>query len=334
MKSFRPFLFFIILFAAWLFSSLLLIFKSDFSLSILSFNHQNDPRKTASFINEQLWKGEFVARENYLGIVSIHFEEGKKILQDTVTFRIREKGQEAWLAENTYDSRQFYNLENFPLGFPVIQDSKDKIFEFEFRSTTTNLEEVLFFESSEPIVETKYQFPKEILLKDISSLAAFSWKKLLFAFSLKEFKANTSHFLVAAGLYLMWLIFPKKASKKFLKKFIVKTKWKQLLTPFTPVLSGLFGFIFILLLIISILTFKNGSAVFSLVILGLWVYRIRRLRVHFGTHFMLALVLLLFLTLTSLLGLSSIAQRLAVWTYYFLCLGCFHALMELYVWKK
>lgn len=96
---------------------------------------------------------------NNLGIVAVRFQTYKRINDDTLTFRIRQKDNLKWLYVAKYKTDQFQDREFFPFGFPPITNSKNQTYEFEIESSTGSAREHVSIDYLKPSVLTKYQYP-------------------------------------------------------------------------------------------------------------------------------------------------------------------------------
>ena len=85
--------------------------------------------------------GKFVGNNNNLGIISLRFKTFFRPAyenEDHLLFQIKEAGDKKWYYQNTYRVGTIYDVPFFPFGFPIITDSKGKIYEFKVTSLNGN----------------------------------------------------------------------------------------------------------------------------------------------------------------------------------------------------
>ena len=158
---------------------------------------------------EKVW-GEFKAIEDNLGMMTIRFTNLNRINSDVLVFRIKEKWGEDWYYENEYKVDQFQNYQLFPFGFPLIPDSKDKIYQFEIQSTKGVVGDAVALSGPLPIFEAKYQFSKDKILSNQHEKLLFVHKKLLNLMSNRDFSVTTIIFFFPLPFYLLWSFLTKK----------------------------------------------------------------------------------------------------------------------------
>lgn len=78
--------------------------------------------------------GQFKASQDNLGIILIRFDTFNRINNDTVVFRIKFADQDSWFYQSDYLVDQFQHRAYFTFGFPIISDSKNKLFAWEIES--------------------------------------------------------------------------------------------------------------------------------------------------------------------------------------------------------
>ena len=100
----------ILLFFLWLFLTFWYIIIFDQSVLVISYGHGKD--SFAKFTNHKILRGElvsgqFVAIDDNLGIVALRFQSSQRVpyeQEDSLLFRLKEKGTSQWYYENTYRS--------------------------------------------------------------------------------------------------------------------------------------------------------------------------------------------------------------------------------------
>ncbi len=122
--------------------------------------------------------GEFSPKENYLGQVLIRFYNYNRINTDSLTFRIKEKGASSWYYENSYKTDQFLPDNLFTFGFPIIPNSKGKIYDFEVVSLNGTPEESVSLSRVSPLAALSFQYPKTLLVKNPKLAVGFLESKI------------------------------------------------------------------------------------------------------------------------------------------------------------
>jgi len=134
--------------------------------------------KDFDLIKGNVAKGSFITKENYLGIINVRFNSQKNN-DDQVIFRIKEKGSSQWYYEQTYHAVQFVKLPLFPIGFPVIEDSKGKTYDIEIYTKKGKINSVSL-DPTYPGIVLKYFIPKAELLRNPIVLFNFILNKIYF----------------------------------------------------------------------------------------------------------------------------------------------------------
>jgi hypothetical protein len=194
-----------VLVLAWAILTLVTIINYDKSFLVLSQNlsqssFTNIPNG-ALLKNEKI-TGSFVAKENNLGIVSIRFKQELRIPykdEDTLIFRIKEKGANTWYYSGKFMSGLTFDVPFLPFGFPVINNSRGKTYDFELESLSGNTQNGVVVSDNLPNLVAKYQFSKSELTGDKKALIIFGGKKFTEAI-------QNLDVLLAAVIYLMPLL--------------------------------------------------------------------------------------------------------------------------------
>ena len=135
--------------------------------------------------------GEFNAKENNLGIVYIKFSNVPRVdlsKEDSLIFRIKEKGQKHWISVNKYKTGVISNNLFFPFGFPKVHNSKNKTFEFELVSLNGNKSNSVEIDNGWFTFAAGYQIPKAEILKVGITPFLFIFKKVVTSFENIYFK--------------------------------------------------------------------------------------------------------------------------------------------------
>jgi len=301
----------------WIFLSI--IYNSYASISVLTYPDNNNTYKIESHTKE-IYKGEtiygeFKANENNLGIISVRFNTFARINDDVLIFRIKEKNAKKDYYDNFYKVDQFQPDELFTFGFPIIKESKNKTYEFSLTSTKGRFKNAVAISPINPIVVTKYQFTKSELLSDKKLFIIHFWKKFLNSFTSIDFFVSSLVYLLPFVLYVFWIY----QVKPFLIFFSVKHPEFKYVVKLNLIVAYLLG-----LIIVNIFFVRQLSSVLStLILLVSWIVISKRYSLKSNTTFLLALCFLLLIPLFFIFNLFDVAERSAVWLYYFLIIGIF-----------
>lgn len=150
-------------------------YKEKFSILIEDTEIQENLETTVKLIAGEKITGRFVASEDNLGILAVKFRTDNRVIDDILTFKIKETGAHVWY-ENQYNANQFQNNKFFTFGFPVIRDSKGKAFEFAIESMEGERDSAISVVTNFPI-RLKYHFPTELFLENKRGLIKYLTKK-------------------------------------------------------------------------------------------------------------------------------------------------------------
>jgi len=123
-------------------------------------------------------KYEFKASQNNLGTIELLINNHEKINSDVLTFRIKEKDSDSWYYSNLYGAEKMDEGKYFPFGFPVIVDSKNKIYLIEIESQKGTIEDSVSLSRDTGGFIARYSFPKTLLLKKIHLIPHFIFSKV------------------------------------------------------------------------------------------------------------------------------------------------------------
>ncbi|HOX96087.1 MAG TPA: hypothetical protein PLI45_01795 [Candidatus Woesebacteria bacterium] len=264
--------------------------RGIFYLLSTNNNQSKIDRVGKMMLRGNIAKGEFVSQYNNLGTVFVRFDNKGRDSIDVVIFRIRESGAENWIYSAKYNTDQFQPHELFPFGFPVINDSQGKTYQFEIESQ--NGEEItgIVIDSEKPVISTKYVFTKEYIYKNINNLTWFLIHKVW------NIVADT--YLVALFLssflpFLLYSIFVYFGRNNYL------------------IFLGICFFTSIL----EIIVFKDYLMKDSLPVILLWFLTILKFKIDGKVVLVFSIMLLTITSLLSLLNLQNYAEKAAIWSF-------------------
>ena len=155
----------------------------DFSPTVIIESNKFESKTGSNLYQGNKINGEFNAKHNKLGIVSVNFDTHRNINIDYLQFSIKEKGQENWYYTNRYKVHQSQNNQYFPFGFPEIENSKNKTYQIEIESLYgSGNNSVIPSPNNEPFL-TKYNFPKKYLLANPKEIPIYLFSKIMSLFS-------------------------------------------------------------------------------------------------------------------------------------------------------
>lgn len=291
--------------------------------------------------------GEFLAKENNLGILSLRFQTFFRPAyanEDLLFFQIKQKGAKTWYYQNTYRDGFIYDIPFFPFGFPIISNSKNKIYEFKITSLKGDDTNSVALSERYQSIAAKYKFTKHELLQSKVSLLQFSIKKFTSLLETIDVAFSSVVYLLPLFFYLMLLT----PLGKYLGKpviFIVQklsdfgesTFLKFLLPSFK--VSERFSIIFFdtILLAVALMDgfyFKLGNGFIYLLVPILWIFVQRRFGFTTRKTFIVGIIFLLFPPVFLQFNLGQIAENMSVWAYLFLVTGTIQIFTEIKNDKK
>jgi len=318
------------LLAVWFGSSLLFI--SKYSFSVVAIPHErSDFRKfqTTELLAKQKIGATFQAKENNLGIVSVRFYNFQRISKDKVIFRIKEKNQKSWFYENTYKVDQFQPDQLFTFGFPVIPDSQGKIYYFEVESTRGRRGDAVALSEVYPPFVSQYQFPKEVLLADKVALFQFFLKKIYYSFTDRNLLMSSLVYLLPLVFYLIWCYIAKVVIGISISPFPQFQIHSRRIVSDSVKNGYVLVQIYLLILSLLIVGMDEKNVFVTVMLIGLWIWLIRLYRFDSSVSYLLSFAFMLLSSALLLVGQAKVAERAAMWVYFFLLIGTVIAFLEL-----
>lgn len=322
------------LFFAWIILTLWYIVSFDQSALVLSYGH---PRESfTTFTTEKLLKGdtvkgEFIAKENNLGIVALRFQKFERIAykkEDSLRFRLKEKGAEKWFYENNYRSGFIYDLPVLPIGFPLIADSKDKTYQFELESLKGNRENAMALSNREPIIFSKYQFDKGFIFSSFSNAMDFGFKKFINAFQTIDVLFSSFVFLLPFIFYVVWI---SPVRDKFIARAVHALQRRGYL-PGTSVLKKVieYSFLTILSLVIAIdvLILQINNDMLYIVISVIWAVLCSEYRIKSYVTLLAGIFCLFIAPVFLSISFVGITEKALAWAFTFFVIGLVQLLHE------
>ena len=324
----------------WLLFTLLFIINFDTSFSIWSYNHPNSDFTKLTF--NPLYKGnkisgEFKAKDNNLGIVSIRFQTFIRppySLEDIYLFRIKEKGKQKWYYQNTYKSGLVYDIPFFPFGFPQIQNSKGKTYEFEVISLNGNYVNALEISDRKPILVSKYKYSREVLVRNKTALINFLFTKINNSMQNPDVWFSSFIYFLPFLFYLFWIsIFEKYVDtvrNRLDYFFDILSKNKYI----SPILRVIKKFVFhldliiIFIVLIDILVIQLKNDIAYIVLIALWIITLEKYKMSSKYSFFTAFTILFLSPLFLVFKEEPTSEKASIWGYMFLVAGTIQYFIE------
>lgn len=253
--------------------------------------------KASELMAGEIISGEFTAKNNNLGTVAIRFDTLKRINNDALRFKIKEKGSTQWYYNNDYQTQVFSPDQLFPFGFPKISDSAGRIFQWEIESVSGKEGNAIKLSRLEPVLQIKYEFVQRELIKNPKAFIIFSIKRFGDIIN-SEYLPLLVIYFSPFFVYLIGIVFTSGINARDLILALLVFLIVANISDVGPGNDYVFGTISILWLVINFI---------------------------FGLKGKLSVVLgLIFLLLTAIflsVGNELLSERIAIWAYLFLLAG-------------
>ncbi len=203
----------------WLIISLIVV--SSESFTVLTYPETNNSRIVSTddgyLMKGQKLRGEFVARQDNLGIVSVKVDKVSYTgEEDLLVFRIKEQGASDWLHTNEYKGGIFRGSRVFTFGFPIIESSRGHTYYFELESLKGTAVNAIQISNASPIITSRYKFSKSDIL-NTSFFPEFLIAKVHTLFINTDHLSSTVIFLMPFVLYIMGLLYNARNISVFKK---------------------------------------------------------------------------------------------------------------------
>lgn len=291
----------------WIFSSIFLFNRISFSVVTYQTKNNIQINKDSELRSNNIFSGEFVARDNNLGLIILDLNQYKKSKLDkesTVIFKFREKRKGDWSFQREYLSGLFDSQADFSFGFPVILNSKNKTYQFEIVQNKNRNNKIAF---SKNHLITGYQYSKSEIVTAKPEIFKFFFNKVISSFTDIDFVVKSVTYLIPLVLVYVFLLM-------IIKNFHFVKRYTKIL---------------VLLLIIFEILFPHYIYVDSLFILIiLWTWAVFIYKLKSKTSFLLSLFLILFWILIIPFGFKDLQDKLNIWIYALLVFGFLQMFIE------
>lgn len=246
--------------------------------------------------------GEFVARENNLGIVTIKLTSiGHVGDEDVLVFRIKENTSADWLYTNEYKGGMFRGSKIFTFGFPIITEAKGKTYHFELTSLHGTEINALRISDQNPVFTSRYKFSKNDLFNP-NFLGHFLRAKVYTLFINPDIMSSTLIFIMPLMLYWLSLLYMTRRISLFVRHRYLAVS-------------------IVLLIFYDILFSRLHWDIVFFTILSFWCYTLYVNKMSYMISFHLAfLIIAMSIVLTSFSIPFSI-NTASAWVYFLMLIG-------------
>lgn len=291
---------------------------------LLTIQLSHKARFDQRVVNSQIIKGiklrgKLESFQNGLGTVLLRFYNFDRINSDELKFRIREEGDKNWYYESQVNVDQFLPDEYFTFGFPVIENSKGKIYEFEIESVRGTPGDAVAISRFLPQIASRYQFKKDEIKGNFGLIGYIVAVKFLNMLVDNQFLKKLLVSGVSLGLYYMVLLDFSKlvflgGYVETLRRIMIKSRFWFILAVSC-------------LTLVDILLVKESNDWLFAGLSIFWLFSVLVFQLHKEFLFYLAILTSLLYPVAFVFGQDRIADKLAIWWYLFIVMG-----LSFYVW--
>lgn len=269
MKNRINFLFLLCIWAGVTFWAIMQYDKSFFSLTKTHSHELVNNFSEDKILRGNKITGSFISEYDHLGTVSLNFSYSERVAfkkEDTLTFKIRERGSDVWYFEAPYRSGIVFDTTFFPFGFPVIEYSAGKTYEFELFSYKGNEENALSLKKGFPTMESRYLIPRSEATTGVSEFIDFMIKKIFNKATTLEILFISIISFLPLGIFILWILILYKYASLYVSKH---PRVKKMLRKIEKTYEGMYSYIR------ESYYFILGSALLIAVLLDLFLIHIR-----------------------------------------------------------
>ncbi len=298
----------IVLFFGGVFLSL---YFNTTSFSVIEYSHDfefNPENPNFSLNKGDIIVGSFVAKENNLGIISIKLIRGDRPISynsDYLNFKIRDIKNADWHHESKPNIQKHEKTWILPIGFPIIENSKNKKYEFELESVVNTEGLTLKLADKIPQFVTFYKYNFKQDENNINSLINFLLTKTYLAFTNLNFLFSSTIYFSPFIFYTLVVIINRKIGIKM----------------------G-FSYLVLALIIIDILIISQISPGLAVLLLGLWFIASTYNKLESSVSYLGLAILFLVLILMVMKKDSAGQNAAAVYVFGFMIIGVVQSILE------
>lgn len=307
-KTLKILLYFLLL-VFWLVQTTYYIYNQDFGIPSLNdrFSFRNFSSSHKEMFRNDLLSATFKSHYTNLGIIQVRFNNFKRMSDDILIFRIREKGNTEWYYQANYKTDQFQDNQLFPFGFPLIQDSQNKEYEFEIISQRGNKKNNVGASTSYPSFVAKHIYSRS-MLSDRSELISFIIKKFFNTITDWNVIKRSVAYLIPFLIYTQFERFINfKRFNRFKRFFIYNVS----------IAKGIVFLSIILELVIGETSFDG----FFLSIILFWFLTIKEYNLGYKVSAAMGGYLIILIPFLIIFDLTMAAEKLFEWVFIFFTIG-------------
>ncbi|MEK7570701.1 MAG: hypothetical protein AAB553_00365 [Patescibacteria group bacterium] len=287
--------------------------------------------KDTELLKGQKVAGEFQSSANNLGIIAVRFNTYQRINKDALLFSIKEKGKEEWYYTNTYLVNQFQPDQFFTFGFPIIEKSEGKIYQFVLESQRGKPNDAVSLSTIEPAFVTKHAYTKQSLFSDKDTLVEFFAKKSGNLFAEKDFITTSLSYLLPLIFYLIWqnfslssVVFARSATARKVQERLQNSRSVKNMVRYFYQLTIVTKHILILpilFVLFDVFFVQKVSHITILALTVIWLFIVKKFHLESKVSFLVAFFLLAFCPILLIINWIHVAEKAAMWSYVFLLIG-------------
>lgn len=292
----------------WILGSTL--FNNKIAFSVLTYKNPDTFERNEikiKLLEGDKVTGEFRAKDNYLGLILINFENFIKPDfrgEDVLAFRIKEKGASQWYYYNNYRSGLLQDELQFPFGFPSIAWSKDKTYQFEIESLFGNDTNAVSIANTS--IYSASQMPRAEFAGSKKRLINYVFKKAIVSFVDTDFLFSSILYLLPFLSYAAWRLYVRKLKMK----------------------NTIFQMVLFTFFIVEIFVLREEYLGVYLFLVSGWILLVFSNKIKSSVTFSIGFLILLTWVFLLMLNIDGEYSKLNIWAYTFLAIGSLQTFLE------
>lgn len=250
-----------------------------------------------------------------IGTVIVHFQQPESA-KGSIIFTLTEEISGKTLYQNKYSMHDIYYQNDFPFGFPPIEQKRGEKYTFAITPGEGIVDFPLLKDESYPY-EVLYQFDKTHILKDTNQTLIFLQRKLTqYGFYMLHSR-NIIFYLFPVLLYF-FLLYISAVYPKFINRIKKYQHFKSLILPS----------VFLTISIMSIVSvlYNDIHPIILTTLSFLWIILVLHYKILSETTFLLALLFLMVCPLLLISDMPQAASNAASWSFMLILIGSLQGL--------
>lgn len=246
-----------------------------------------------------------------MGTVIVYFNQHDSS-KGSVMFTLTEQTTDRIIYQNKYAIHDLVYRDSFPFGFPPIEQSQSKSYQFSIVPDDPDYIQVPSLSNNHYPYEILYQFNRRTLFQNPENVSFFINRKLTqYAFQML-YSRNALFYISPVILYYLGL-FMRAQYKNIVKQLLIYQKPLNLAHPSLLVMISI--------VFVSSFLFTEYHPGFFALMSMFWILLSGYYRLQAESHFFLALALLLLSPLFLLSDMAAAASNIASWSFIFIFIG-------------